>query len=55
MSAGDKSSRVTFDGRTIVNTSTLLRSPRVRQTLDRLAKMVMTKDRSIKILRVRGV
>jgi hypothetical protein len=33
-----KKSRVTFDGRTIVDTNALLRNPKVKETLERLAE-----------------
>ena len=33
-----RKSRVTFDGRTIVDTNVLLRSPKVKETLERLAE-----------------
>ncbi len=35
----EKTSRVTFDGRTIVNTRALIREPRVQEMLEKVAKV----------------
>jgi hypothetical protein len=46
----DKISRVTVDGRTIVDMNKLVRDPKVRQTLDRISEHASS-SRKIRILR----
>lgn len=46
IAADEKKSHVTFDGRTIVDTNALVRSDKVRETLDKIASAVKASDLS---------
>ncbi len=47
----DRTSHVTFDGRTIVNTNALLRDPKVQETLLKLSRVVKRSGAGVKIIK----